>query len=286
MSILTYVYSRRSGASQQRMSSKVRVLARTIMMSILLVVSAISHSQEISAVDLSGVWSTNSLDVLEDPAWDTVGHFSCACTAETYELLRSFLNDPANDQLSAEEIVLALEAHTLEVIEDYLTEAGQTVAEAFDFADDPAIQCEPFEAFRTVMHADPIEFTSYDDRIVITGEDLTSVRTVYLNSSHPESAQKTSAGHAIGWFEGRTFVVETVNVAAGMVDDQLGLHHSEQAIGTERYTLSEDGNVLNMIFTLDDPVMLKSPLVIERPRVLTPGVALDRAPCETIAGEY
>ena len=286
MPISAYVFSRGSGMSRQRMSSRVRVQARTIMMGTLLAFSAISHSQEISPADLSGVWSTNSLDVLENPAWDTEGHFSCACTAETYELLRSFLNNPVNDHLSAEEIVLALEAHTLEVIEGYLTEAGQSVAAEFDFADDPAIQCEPFEAFRTVMHADPIEFTSYDDRIVITGEDLTSVRTVHLNSSHPDSTQKTSAGHAIGWFEGRTFVVETVNVAAGMVDDQLGLHHSEQAIGTERYTLSEDGNVLRMSFTLNDPVMLKDPLVIERPRVLTPGVALDRAPCETIAGEY
>jgi hypothetical protein len=244
-------------------------------------------AQEQPPVDFSGVWSTNSIDVLDDPAWDTVGHFSCACTRETYELLMSLLNDPAQDGLSAVEIVTRMEAHTIEVIADRLTETGARVGQEFDLADDPAIQCNRFGAFRTILHADPIEITTFDDRIEIRGEDLTVERTVYLNvDGHPDAEEKTSAGHSIGWFEGNTLVVETTNVPAGMVDDQLSLHHSDQASSIERYTMNEAGSVLNTSFTLHDPVMLKEPLIIDRPRVLTPGVSLELAPCDVISGQF
>lgn len=249
--------------------------------------SITASSQDQTPVDFSGVWSTNSIDVLENPAWDTLGHFSCACTAETNELLLSFLNDPAHDDLTARQIVETLEAHTLQIIGDRLTDTGKQVAEDFDLADDPAIQCENFGAFRTILHSDPIEITTFDDRVVIKGEDLTVERTIYLNTdTHPDPEEKSTAGHSIGWYEGNSLVVETTNLSAGMVDDQLSLHHSDQATSIERYTLNDAGNILMVSFTLTDPVFLKAPLVIDRPRALTPEVSLELAPCEVISGQY
>ena len=246
---------------------------------------AFSHAQD-AAVDISGVWSTNSLDVLDNPAWDIVGQFSCRCAAETYDLLNTLLYDSANDHMSANEILEALEEHTSEVISDRLSETGRSVGEAFDLADDPAIQCERFPAFRTVLHADPIEFEILDDRIIIRGEDLTVDRTVYTDGrSHPEGPT-TPAGHSVGWWEGRTLVVETVNVSPNLVDDQLAFHNSDQARGVERYTVSEDGSNLDAELTIHDPVMLRGPLTIRRPRILTPDVELDRPPCEAISGQF
>ncbi len=247
----------------------------------------LSYAQETRPVNLSGVWSTNSLDTLEHPAWDIEGKFSCRCTTETYEYLRSLLYDPANDHLSAQEIINALEAHTFEIIADRLTDTGRSVGLAFDLGDDPAIQCERFGVFRTILHSDPIEFEVNDDRITIRGEDLTVDRTVHMDGrSHPEGGQKTAAGHSIGWYEGRTFVVETVDVTSNLADDQLAIHNSDRARSIERYTVSTDGSRLDVKFTLYDPVMLREPLTIERPRVLTPNVELERPPCETISGQF
>jgi hypothetical protein len=271
----------------QELMVKTKICLRTVIIAVTLGMGSLVVAQEQPPVDFSGVWSTNSIDVLDNPAWDTVGHFSCACTRETYELLMSFLNDPAQDGLSAVEIVNRMEAHTIEVIGDRLTETGMRVGQEFDLADDPAIQCNPFGVFRTILHSDPIEITTFDDRIEIRGEDLTVERTVYLNvDEHPDADEKTSAGYSIGWFEGNTLVVETKNVSAGMVDDQLSLHHSDQASSIERYSLNEAGNVLNTSFTLHDPVMLKEPLIIDRPRIRTPGVSLELAPCDVISGQY
>ncbi len=201
--------------------------------------------------------------------------------------MRSLLYDPSNDYLSAQEIIAAPEAHTFQVIADRLTVTGRAVGSAFDLADDPAIQCERFGVFRTILHSDPIEFSVYDDRIIILGEDLTVDRTVYMDGrSHPEDGQKTAAGHSIGWYEGRTLVVETVDVASNLADDQLAIHNSDQARSLERYTVNSDGSGLEVKFTLYDPVMLLEPLTIERPRVLTPDVELDRSPCEVISGQF
>ena len=262
------------------------LLGATLAGSSLLFVT-LSYAQQSAPVSLAGVWSVNGLESLESPDWDIVGLFSCRCAEETYAYLDTLLYDPANDSMSAREIVEALAAHTLEVIADRLTDTGRSVGAAFDLADDPAIQCERFGAFRTVLHSDPIEFEIYDDRIVIKGEDLTVDRTVYIDGrGHPENAPKSPEGHLIGWFEDGSLVVETVGVSAGLVDDQLAVHNSDQARSVERYTVSPDGRQLDMDFTLHDPVMLKTPLTIRRPRVLTPELELDRRPCEVIAGQF
>ena len=254
---------------------------------VLLLASASGHAQDGAPVDLTGVWSTNSLDTLGNPAWDLEGLLSCRCAVETYDYLRALLGDPANDHLSAEDLIRMTEEHTLQVVRDRLSEFGREYASNFDLADDPAIQCERFGAFRTIVHSDPIVFEMHDDRIVIKGEDLTVDRTVYMDGrGHPEDASRTVDGHSIGWWEGDTLVIETVNLTANLMDDQLAIHNSDQARGLERYWLGADGNVLHMDLTMYDPVMLNSPLTISRPRVLTLDVELDRAPCEVISGQF
>ncbi len=245
------------------------------------------HAQVASHPDFSvGAWSTNSVDTLESPWWDIVGAFSCRCAAETYDLLDRLLNDAANDNLDAEKIVATLAEHTSEVIAERLTDHGRLVGSSFDLANDPAIQCERFNAFRTALHSDPITFEVLDDRIMIRGEDLTVDRTVYMDGREHPSDVVGPAGHSIGWWDGDTLVVETVSVPPGLVDDQLAIHSSEQARSIERFSLMNDGHQLNVEFTLHDPVMLKTPLTIVRPRVLMPDVELDRAPCEVIAGQF
>ena len=253
----------------------------------LLLASASAYVQEAPPVDLTGVWSPNSLDTLQNPAWDLIGLLSCRCAAESYDYLQELLDDPENDHLSGQDLIRMFEEHTQQVVHDRLSDLGRETAANYDLADDPAIQCERFGAFRTILHSDPIEFEMHDDRIEVRGEDLSVDRTVYMDGrGHPEDMPKTTVGHAIGWWEGETLVIETVGVTANLMDDGLAIHNSDQARGVERYTLGPDGRTLDMTFTMHDPVMLNASLTIRRPRVLTPDVELDRAPCESISGQF
>lgn len=253
----------------------------------LFLASTPGHVQVRHPVDLTGVWSTNSLDTLGNPAWDLEGLLSCRCAVETYDYLRELLEDRESDHLTAQDLIRLTEEHTLQVVRDRLSEFGREYASNYDLADDPAIQCERFGAFRTIVHSDPIVFEMHDDRIVVVGEDLTVDRIVYMDGrGHPEDSPRAIGGHSIGWWEGETLVIETVNLTANLMDDQLAIHNSDQARGVERYSLGANGSVLHMDFTMYDPVMLNAPLTIRRPRVLTPDVELDRAPCEVISGQF
>lgn len=234
---------------------------------------------------LAGVWST-TVTALEHPAWTLEELFQCTCTPETYERIAELLNDPASDELSATEILREIGAHNRQSIAERFTETARDYAAAFDHRDDPAIQCEPFGAFRSLLHADPIEFEQQADRVIIRGEDMASDRTIFIDGrGHPADLQPAPMGHSIGRYEGSTLVVETVGVSAAIAEDSLNIHNSDEATSVERYTVSEDGSRLHMTFTLEDPVMFREPLTLRSTRLFTPEVPLQDLPCEAISGQ-
>ncbi len=234
---------------------------------------------------LSGVWST-TVTALEHPRWTLEELFHCACTPDTYERIPELLNDPANENLSATEILREIGAHNRRSIAALFTDAARDYAAAFDHADDPAIQCEPFGVFRSLLHGDPIEFEQLGDRVIIRGEDMASDRTIFMDGrGHPADLQPSPMGHSIGRYEGSTLVVETVAVSAAIAEDSLNIHNSDEATSVERYTVSEDGTRLHMTFTLDDPATFREPLTLRTTRLFTPDVPLQDLPCEAISGQ-
>ena len=247
--------------------------------------SGLAGAQE-TPPDLGGMWST-TVTAIQHPDWTIEDLFACNCTPETYELLSELLL-PENDHMSASEIQGALRDHNRAAIRDLLTDTGSEHIAAYDHADDPSIQCEYFGAFRTILHNDPILIDQNEIRIVLRTEDMASDRIIYVDGrDHPENGPLSPLGHSIGWYEGSTLVVETINVAANVAEDALNIHNADNARSLERYTLSEDedGRRLHMQFTLIDPVMFREPLVLERTRIFTPDVDLLDAPCESISGQ-
>ena len=235
--------------------------------------------------DLSGMWST-TVTAIEHPDWTIADLFACNCTPETYEYLEELLL-PENDYLEAEEIQDALRDHNQAAIQGLFTDVAREYVSAYDHADDPSIQCEYFGVFRTVLHNDPVRIEQNEERIVIRTEDMASDRIIYMDGrGHPEDGQLSALGHSIGWYEGSTLVVDTVDVTANVAEDGLNIHNADGASSIERYTLSDDGRRLHMQFILTDPVMFREPLVLERTRIFTPEVDLLDAPCESISGEF
>ncbi len=241
-------------------------------------------AQEAPPPALAGVWS-GTVTAFDHPAWSVEDLFQCNCTSESYAYLRELLNDPANDHMSAEDIQRAVRTFNDESISSLFTDTARAYGAVFDHADDPAIQCEYFGAFRTIMHNDPIEFEQTSDGIVIRTEDMASDRTIYMDGRGHPADELSKLGHSIGWYEGSTLVVETVGVSANIADDNLSIHNSDGASSVERYTFNEDAGRLYMQFTLIDPVMFTEPLTLERTRIFTPEVPLEDAPCESISGQ-
>jgi hypothetical protein len=251
---------------------------------LLIEVTRLAGAQEAPPA-LTGMWST-TVTAVAHPDWTIEDLFACNCTPETYEYLHELLL-PENDHLSAAEIQGALRAHNRAAIQDLFTEAAREYVAVYDLADDPSIQCEYFGVFRTVLHNDPVLIEQNEERIVIRTEDMASDRIIYMDGrGHPEDGPLSSLGHSIGWYEGSTLVVDTINVAANVAEDGLNIHNADNASSIERYTLSEDGRRLHMQFTLIDPTMFREPLVLEHTRLFTPEVDLLDASCESISGQF
>jgi len=233
---------------------------------------------------IAGMWSTTTT-AIERPEWTIEELFACNCTPDTYDYIRELLA-PEHDDMSAAQIRSAVIEHNHRSIEALMTDFGREYAESYDLANDPAIQCEYFGAFRTILHNDPVLIESHADRIVIKGEDMASDRVIYMDGrSHPQGEAPTPLGHSVGRFEGSTLIVETVNVAANIAEDNLAIHNADNARSIERYTLSDDGSRLHTELTVIDPVMFKEPLVLRHVRLATPDVKLEDAPCESISGQ-
>tara|TARA_E500000331_G_scaffold358316_1_gene424214 strand:+ start:6068 stop:6808 length:741 start_codon:yes stop_codon:yes gene_type:complete len=237
-----------------------------------------------STPDIDGIWSTTET-FFEHPYWTIEELFSCNCTSETYSYLRELLL-PENDHLSAQEIEDAVNDHNDIAIAEIFTQDKIDYLSSYDPADDPSIQCEKFGIVRTVLHNDPILIQQAQDQTLILPEDLASDRIIYMDGrNHPENGSLSALGHSIGWYEGSSLVIDTINISAAIADDTLNIHHADNARFIERYTLNGDGTRLHGQFTLIDPVMFLEPLVLERTRIFTPEADLLDAPCETISGE-
>lgn len=241
-------------------------------------------AQDEQRPDLDGIWN-GTVTSTEHPLWTVPELFQCNCTPEAYDYLNELLSSPAYDHMSAENIIDEVARFNSEQISALFTEEARAYAEAFDHADDPAIRCEYFGAFRTIMHNDPILIEQTDERIVIYPEDMASDRTIYMDGRpHPDNVL-SPLGHSIGWYEGNTLVIETVGVSAAMADDNLSIHNTDGARSIERYTISDDGTHLAMEFTIFDPNTFTEPLTLKRTRIFTPEVSLEDAPCESISGQ-
>ncbi len=99
------------------------------------------------------------------------------------------------------------------------------------------------------------------DEITILYTDEQAVRHVYLNEAHSNPLARSWYGHSIGHFEGDTLVVDTFgfhNRVEAMID-HYGTPASDGLHIVERFQMLDDGNRLQVDFTVDDPNIFKKP---------------------------
>ena len=135
-----------------------------------------------------------------------------------------------------------------------LSEAGRRVLDAYDpVAEDPSLKCRPVSIRRLWSNGSPTEIRQEDDVVIIHHEWMDAERTVYLNQlEHPEDLAEGALGHSIGWYEGRTLVIDTVGYEPGVIYQFPGLPHSNQLHTVEHLSLDDDGLGLEVNWTADD----------------------------------
>jgi hypothetical protein len=87
------------------------------------------------------------------------------------------------------------------------------------------------------------------------------VRRIYLTDQHSENITPSWFGESIGRYEGQELVVDTVGLKTGLsFIDMYRTPHSEKLHVTERFKLSGDGKLLEVLVKVEDPDALNEPM--------------------------
>ena len=99
----------------------------------------------------------------------------------------------------------------------------------------------------------PIQFLQTENQVTIHHMEGPELRYIYLDVSHSENITPSWYGESVGHFDGNTLVVDTIGMNDRTVVDDFQTPHSEALHVVERYTLLEDGETIEVHYTVDDP---------------------------------
>jgi hypothetical protein len=119
---------------------------------------------------------------------------------------------------------------------------------------DPITQCVPTGIPRVMFYPQPHEIVQAPDRVFMFFEREHAFRQIWTDGrQHPKDLDPTYMGDSIGWWDGDTFVVDTVgfNENKNWIDF-FGDPHSDQLHLIERYK-RVDHDTLTMQLIVDDP---------------------------------
>jgi len=172
-----------------------------------------------------------------------------------------------------------ISAGTEKVHLDY-TNAARERVDAYHYLDDPALRCISPGLVRISGWPYPLEIIQNDKQVVILYESFQEVRRLFTDGrDFPDDLPATHMGYSIAHWEGSTLVVETRQLKPNFVD-LAGQPLSGDAVVTEHISLSEDGNVLRSLLTLEDPQFYKRPITRFRQWRRTPDTAILEYDCD------
>ena len=109
------------------------------------------------------------------------------------------------------------------------------------------------------LGGEPIQFLQTENQVTIHHMEGPEVRYIYLNVPHSENITPSWYGESVGHFENNTLVVDTVGMNDRTVVDDFQTPHSEALHVVERYRLLEDGETIEVHYTVEDPDIFTAP---------------------------
>jgi hypothetical protein len=122
--------------------------------------------------------------------------------------------------------------------------------------DDPHTRCKPSggpRQFMTPYGNEIVQIPELDLVLIFDSGGPHTWRTVYMDGRpHPEDPTPSAYGHAIGYWEGDTLVVDSVGFNERFWFNREGMPHTDQLHMIERFSRPEF-DVLRYEVTIDDP---------------------------------
>lgn len=139
-----------------------------------------------------------------------------------------------------------------------LTPQAQADMASFDPLSDPIIRCVMPGFPRSGLIIYPFEIIQTDGMIVFLYESFGQVRRIYMDGRQPPDYLPPSRmGYSLGHWEQDELVIETSNIAAGLLDG-TGLNQYGDVSVQERYRLTENGS-------LEAQVVITAPMTFVSP---------------------
>jgi hypothetical protein len=113
--------------------------------------------------------------------------------------------------------------------------------------------------FDMVRGARPIYFIQSPKEVLLIWAGDQQVRHVYLNVPHSSNPKPSWYGESVGHYEGKSLVIDTIGLNTRTFVDEYRTPHSDKLHVQERWTVSDDGNTLNISMVVDDPATFNKP---------------------------
>lgn len=168
-----------------------------------------------------------------------------------------------------------------------LTEKAQAARSVYDEDSDqnPVSQCigvpEPYMTVLATIFPLEINIDEDNSTASIRSGAFDFHQTVYLDGrGHPENVERTFAGHAIGWWEQDTLVVDTRLFADHVDAYQIGVPSGAEKHVVQRFRLIDGGTRIEVNFTLEDPEYIVGSLVDSRELIYSPHIEIVPFDCD------
>ena len=168
-----------------------------------------------------------------------------------------------------------------------LTEKAQAARSAYDEESEqnPVSKCigvpEPYMTVLATIFPLEISIDKGNNTASIRSGAFDFNQTVYLDGrDHPENGERTFAGHAIGWWEQDTLVVDTRLFADHIDAYQIGVPSGAQKHVVQRFRLIEGGTRIEVEFMLEDPEYIVGSLVDNREMTYSPNIKIEPFDCD------
>lgn len=113
--------------------------------------------------------------------------------------------------------------------------------------------CKPFGVPRALLLREPVQLLQEPGMVTILYQHDSQVRHIYLDDAHRANLALSPYGQSVGHYEGDELVVDTLALSNTGPIDFYGTPHTDALHVVERYRLVQDGDVLEVHFTVSDP---------------------------------
>ncbi|MBT8078681.1 MAG: hypothetical protein KJO31_08875 [Gammaproteobacteria bacterium] len=237
-----------------------------------------------------GVWKSPTIS-LDDERW-LIPDAACrnGCSELSYEYMHDLLNDPENDEVSVVDLYRDTQEFNRQYIASLTRPSTLDKWRDYDAANDAALDCTPEgDGLQHQIAAPPaIKFEHRGDNIVIRYEYWNAVRNIYMDGrAVPDDVEATRLGYSVGRFEDDALHVRTYHLTPSQIN-LMGnkFFMSSDAEFYEKYQLSDDGERMDVWWSVFDPINLRGPYTGRMTWLAAPGWELDKWSCEAITGEY